>query len=137
MGRIMAIDYGGKRTGIAVTDPLRIIASGLTTVPTKDLLGYIREYCRAEDVDVLVVGEPKRLHNEASDIEKDIAKFLKKLKMVLPDLEVARVDERFTSKIASQSLIDSGLRKKKRQDKALLDEVSATIILQSYMDSSM
>lgn len=135
MGRIMAIDYGGKRTGIAVTDPMQIIASGLTTVATADLLRFIKDYCAAETVDVLVVGEPKRLHNEASDIEKDIVKFLKKLKVVLPDLDVARVDERFTSKMASQALVDSGLGRKKRQNKALLDEVSATIILQSYMES--
>ncbi|MBL7472648.1 Holliday junction resolvase RuvX [Robertkochia sediminum] len=134
MGRIMAIDYGGKRTGIAITDPMRIIASGLTTVPTGELLGFIRKYCAKEEVDILVVGEPKRLHNEPSDIEKDIAKFLKKLNKEIPALEVARVDERYTSKMASQALVDSGLGKKKRRNKELLDEVSATIILQSYMD---
>lgn len=134
MGRIMAMDFGKKRTGLAVTDELQLIASGLATVPTKELLTYLNEYCKKEKVDLLVVGEPKRLHNEASEVEGAIVKFLEKLKMVLPDLPVARMDERFTSKMAFQSLIDSGLSKKKRQNKALLDEVSATIILQSYMD---
>lgn len=134
MGRIMAMDFGKKRTGLAVTDELQLIASGLATVPTKELLTYLNEYCKKEKVDLLVVGEPKRLHNEASEVEGTIVKFLEKLKMVLPDLPVARMDERFTSKMAFQSLIDSGLSKKKRQNKALLDEVSATIILQSYMD---
>lgn len=134
MGRIMAMDFGKKRTGLAVTDELQLIASGLATVPTKELLTYLNDYCKKEKVDLLVVGEPKRLHNEASEVEGTIVKFLEKLKMVLPDLPVARMDERFTSKMAFQSLIDSGLSKKKRQNKALLDEVSATIILQSYMD---
>lgn len=134
MGRIMAMDFGKKRTGLAVTDELQLIASGLATVPTKELLTYLNEYCKKEKVDLLVVGEPKRLHNEASEVEGTIVKFLEKLKMVLPDLPVARMDERFTSKMAFQSLIDSGLSKKKRQNKALLDEVSATIILQNYMD---
>ena len=135
MARILAIDYGKKRTGLAVTDELQIIASGLTTVPTKDLLPFLNNYCKNEQVETIVVGEPKRLHDEASDIEVDIAKFLQKLNKVLPKIKVVRMDERFTSKMAFQSLIDSGLSRKKRQNKALLDEVSATIILQSYMDS--
>lgn len=135
MPRILAIDYGKKRTGLAVTDELQIIASGLTTVPTKDLLSFLNDYCKKEQVETIVVGEPKRMHDEASDIEVDIAKFLKKLSKVLPAMKVVRMDERFTSKMAFQSLIDSGLSKKKRQDKALLDEVSATLILQSYMES--
>ncbi|THD65760.1 Holliday junction resolvase RuvX [Robertkochia marina] len=135
MARILAIDYGKKRTGLAVTDELQIIASGLTTVPTKDLLTFLNDYCKNEQVETIVVGEPKRLHDEASDIEVDISRFLKKLDKVLPGIKVVRMDERFTSKMAFQSLIDSGLSKKKRQNKALLDEVSATIILQSYMDS--
>ena len=135
MGRILAIDYGKKRTGIAVTDELQLIASGLTTVATGELLGFIREYCKNEDVEVVVVGEPRRLHLEASPVEADISKFIKKLHRELPALRVDRMDERFTSKMAFQSLIDSGVSKKKRQNKALLDEVSATIILQSYLDS--
>ncbi|WP_224489403.1 Holliday junction resolvase RuvX [Robertkochia flava] len=135
MGRILAIDYGKKRTGLAVTDELQMIASGLTTVPTNELMGYLTRYCRDEKVDVLVVGEPKRMHDEPSDIEADIAKFLKKLQKVLPGLQVERVDERFTSRMAFQTLIDSGLGRKKRKDKALLDEVSATIILQSYLEA--
>lgn len=134
MARILAIDYGKKRTGLAATDELQIIASGLATVPTKDLMPFLQDYCRKEKVETIVVGEPKRLHNEASDIEKDILVFLEKLALNIPHVKVVRVDERFTSKMAFQSLIDSGLGKKKRRDKALLDEVSATIILQSYMD---
>lgn len=135
MARILAIDYGKKRTGLAVTDEMQIIASGLTTVATKDLLSFLNDYCNSEKVETIVVGEPKRLHNEASEIEVDISKFLEKLDKILPEIKVVRMDERFTSKMAFQSLIDSGLSKKKRQNKALLDEVSATIILQSYMDS--
>lgn len=135
MARILAIDYGKKRTGLAVTDELQIIASGLTTVPTSNLLPFLKDYCKKEKVATIVIGEPKRLHNEASEIENDILKFIEKLSKSLPEIALVRIDERFTSKMAFQSLIDSGVSKKKRQNKALLDEVSATIILQSYMDS--
>lgn len=136
MGRILAIDYGAKRTGVAVTDELQLIASPLTTVPTKELPGFLRSYVAEEKVDLLVVGQPKRLHNEASDIETQISRFLQRLSREIPGLKVVRIDERFTSKMAFQSLIDSGLGKKKRQDKSLVDQVSAAIILQSYMDAN-
>ncbi|MGS2740416.1 Holliday junction resolvase RuvX [Sinomicrobium sp. M5D2P17] len=133
MGRILAIDYGTKRTGIAVTDELKIIASGLTTVATTGLMDFLKTYMAKEDVERIVVGEPKRHSNEASDSEKYIQVFLETLKKEFPTLPVERVDERFTSKMAFRTMIDSGLKKKQRQNKALIDEISATIILQSYL----
>ncbi|MDG3583607.1 Holliday junction resolvase RuvX [Galbibacter pacificus] len=135
MGRILAIDFGGKRTGIAVTDELQIIASGLTTVPTAELLSFLKEYTSKETVDAIVVGQPKRLNNEFSDIEAEIRLFIHKLKEEIPKMEIERIDERFTSKMAFQSMIDSGVKKKNRRKKELLDEVSATLILQSYLHS--
>jgi len=134
MGRVLAIDYGSKRTGIAVTDELQLIASGLTTVNTGDLFHFLREYFSNETVEVIVVGEPKQRDGNHSDIEQAIQRFLEKLQQEFPTLPVARVDERFTSKLAFQSLLASGVKKKQRQNKALLDEVSATIILQTYLD---
>ncbi|MBC9796606.1 Holliday junction resolvase RuvX [Sinomicrobium weinanense] len=133
MGRILAIDYGTKRTGIAVTDELQIIASGLATVPTAELMDFLKDYTQKEKVERIVVGEPKRHSNEASESEKYIQVFLKALEKQLPDIPVERVDERFTSKMAFQTMIDSGLKKKQRRNKALIDEISATIILQSYL----
>jgi len=133
MGRILAIDYGTKRTGIAVTDELQIIASGLTTVPTKDLLTFLTDYVSKEQVELLVIGEPKQMNNEASESEKYIEEFLKKLTKIIPNIPIARVDERFTSKMAFQTMIDSGLKKSQRKNKILIDEISATIILQSYL----
>ncbi|MDY8134000.1 Holliday junction resolvase RuvX [Aquimarina sp. 2201CG5-10] len=133
MARILAIDYGGKRCGIAVTDESQIIASGLTTVETKDLLLWLQDYVVKEDVELFIVGEPKRLHGEASDSEKLIQPFLEKLNTVLPDIPVKRIDERFTSKIAFNTMLASGISKKKRKDKALVDQISATIILQDYL----
>ncbi|MBT8287357.1 MAG: Holliday junction resolvase RuvX [Flavobacteriaceae bacterium] len=135
MGRILAIDYGGVRTGIAVTDPLQIVASGLTTVATTNLIDFLRDYMESEQVDLVVIGLPRQMNNQPSEVEVDILQFIEKLKVVFPDLPISRIDERFTSKIASQTLLDSGLSKKKRQNKALLDEISATIILQSYLKS--
>lgn len=129
----MAIDYGGKRTGIAVTDELQIIASGLTTVATKDLFVFLKDYLSTENVAKIIVGEPKRMNNEASSIAGEINKFVKKLHQLYPHIEIARIDERFTSKIAFQTMIDSGLKKKQRQNKALVDEIAATILLQDYM----
>ncbi len=134
MGRWIALDVGTKRTGIAETDPLKIIASGLTTVNTPELLFFLEDYHKREGIEVVVVGEPKRLHGEASDVEAFIAQVVEKLPLVLPGVTVERMDERFTSKMAFQSIIDSGAKKSKRANKALIDEVSATIILQSYMD---
>ncbi len=136
MGRILAIDYGTKRTGLAVTDELRIIASGLTTVDTKDLISYLKDYVKSESVDVFVVGQPKQMNNTASESEVFIQKFLKQLTKEIPDIPFDRVDERFTSKMAFQTMIDSGLKKKQRQNKALVDEISATLILQSYLASN-
>lgn len=133
MARILAIDYGGKRCGIAVTDESKIIASGLTTVETKDVLAWLIEYVSKEEVELFVIGEPKRLHGEASDSEKLIQPFLKKLNKAIPDIPITRIDERFTSKIAFDTMIASGISKKKRRDKALVDQISATIILQDYL----
>ncbi|SDR99453.1 Holliday junction resolvase RuvX [Winogradskyella sediminis] len=135
MGRILAIDYGTKRTGLAVTDEMQIIASGLTTVETKQLLPFIKTYVLTENVEKIVVGLPKQMDNSASESEVYIQKFLVKLGKTLPQIPVDRVDERFTSKMAFQTMIDSGLKKKQRKNKALVDEISATLILQSYLSS--
>lgn len=136
MGRILAIDYGTKRTGLAVTDPMQIIASGLTTVETKELIQYLKAYVNSEVVEKFVVGEPKQMDNTASESEVHIQKFLEKLQKEIPQIPVVRVDERFTSKMAFQTMIDSGLKKKQRKNKALVDEISATLILQSYLASN-
>lgn len=133
MGRIMAIDYGKKRTGLAVTDPERIIASPLTTVDTPRLMDFLKNYCLQENVDVFVVGEAKHLNNTPSESAQYIEPFVALLKATFPDKEVARLDERFTSKIAFQAMIDGGLKKKQRQNKGLIDTISATVILQDYM----
>lgn len=133
MAQILAIDYGKVRTGLAVTDDLQIIASGLTTVPTKELIVFLKEYLKKENVELFLVGEPKQLDNTPSESETLILSFLKILEKTFPQIPIKRVDERFTSKIAFQTMIDSGLRKKQRQNKALIDEISATLILQSYL----
>lgn len=133
MSRILAIDYGQKRTGIAVTDELQIIASGLTTVNTVDLISFLKEYISKNKVSLFVIGKPKQMNNTASESEALIIPFLKKLEKQIPQIPLLRVDERFTSKMAFQTMIDGGLNKKKRQNKALVDEISATIILQSYL----
>ncbi len=133
MARILALDYGGKRTGIAVTDEFQIIASGLATVPTKELLPYLENYFMTEKVELVLVGEPKQMDNTPSQSEAAIQEFLIKFREKFPLMEMKRVDERFTSKMAVKTMIDSGLKKKKRQNKALLDEISATIILQTYL----
>jgi len=133
MARILAIDYGTKRTGIAVTDELQIIASGLTTVATKELIPFLKDYIAKEQVELFLVGEPKQMNNEVSESEESIQSFLSKLTKAIPAMPVKRVDERFTSKMAVQTMIDSGLKKGQRKNKALVDEISATIILQSYL----
>ncbi|MGB6268742.1 MAG: Holliday junction resolvase RuvX [Olleya sp.] len=133
MARILAIDYGKVRTGLAVTDELQIIASGLTTVHTKELINFLKDYLKKEQVELFLVGEPKQMDNTPSESEALIKPFLLTLEKTFPKIPIRRVDERFTSKMATQTLIDSGLKKKQRQNKALLDEVSATIILQSYL----
>ncbi len=134
MGRIVALDYGKIRTGIAVTDELQIIASGLTTVDTKDLLNFLRNYVKQENVERFVVGEPKQMNNLPSESEELIKPFLRTLEGVFPKIPVERQDERFTSKMAFQTMIDSGLKKQQRKNKALVDEISATIILQAYLN---
>lgn len=135
MGRILAIDYGMKRTGLAVTDALQIIASGLTTVPTNELLSFLKDYTEKECVDLFLVGEPKQMNNSPSESEALIVPFLEQLSKQFPKIPIKRVDERFTSKMAFQTMIDSGLKKKQRKNKALVDEISATLILQSYLYS--
>ncbi len=133
MGRILAIDYGGKRTGIAVTDEMQIIASGLTTVETSKLMPFLKEYFANESVVDVVVGEPTQKDGTPSGIEEEIQKFLKKFLKQFPEMPVHRINERYTSKMAFQTMIDSGLRKKQRRNKALIDEIAATIMLQDYM----
>ncbi len=135
MPRILAIDFGLKRTGIAVTDELQIIASGLTTVATKDLFLFLKDYLHKEKVALFLVGEPKQMNNTASESEAFIIPFLNRLEKEFPNIPIKRVDERFTSKMAFQTMIDSGLKKKQRKNKALIDEISATLILQSYLYS--
>ena len=134
MGIIIALDFGKKRTGIAVTDPLQLIASGLTTVETKDLISFLKNYCSKGTVESFVIGLPKQMNNQPSESEQLIKPFLKTLRNTFPDIAIQREDERFTSKIAFQSMIDSGMKKKKRQNKAVVDEISATLILQSYLN---
>jgi len=133
MARVLALDFGKKRTGIAVTDELQIIASGLTTVDTKDIFTFLRNYIQKENVELFLIGEPKQMNNEVSESEAMIIPFIKKLNNIFANIPVKRIDERFTSKMAFQTMIDSGLSKKKRKDKALIDEISATIILQTYL----
>ena len=129
----MAIDYGRVRTGLAVTDPMRIIATALTTVETPALLPYLKGYCAREEVDLFVVGEAKRMDGSPSESMQYIEPFVAELRQTFPDKEVARVDERFTSKMAFQTMIDSGLKKKDRRNKGMIDQIAATIMLQDYM----
>ena len=133
MARILAIDFGEKRTGIAVTDELQIIASGLTTVNTTELLFFLKEYNSQEKVDLILIGHPKQMDNSNSESEALILPFIQKLEKLLPQIPMKRVDERFTSKMAFQTMIDGGMKKKQRRNKAMVDEISATIILQSYL----
>lgn len=135
MGRILSIDYGQKRTGIAVTDPMQIIANGLTTVATAQLMDFLMKYVREESVERIVVGMPRQNSGEYSDNMKRIEPFVNRLKKQLPDIPVEYVDERFTSVMAHRTMQEAGLKKKDRQNKALVDEISACIILQTYMES--
>ena len=135
MGRLLAIDYGVKRTGLAITDEMQMIASGLTTVDTYDLIAYLKDYISLESVDAFIIGLPKQMDNSVSESEKYIQIFISKLEKEIPSIPIVRVDERFTSKMAFQTMIDSGLKKQQRRNKALIDEISATIILQSYLSS--
>ena len=137
MSRIVAIDYGRKRTGIAVSDTLQLIANGLTTVPTHELLNFIGEYVAKEPVERIIIGLPKQMNNEASENMKNIEPFVRSLKKRFPELPVEYVDERFTSVLAHRTMLEAGLKKKDRQNKALVDEISATIILQTYLQSAL
>ena len=132
----MAIDYGKKRTGIAVTDPAQIIANGLTTVETNKLLEFIFNYTSKEPVERFVVGKPKQTNNEDSENMNRVQQFVNALRKRYPNIPIEMIDERFTSVLAHRTMIDGGLKKKARQNKALVDEISATIILQSYMESN-
>jgi len=137
MPRILAIDYGQKRTGIAVTDELQIIASGLTTIPSETAFIFFKDYFDKEDVCKVLIGEPKQMNGQPSESAPMIEAFVEKFKTTFPEMPVVRVDERFTSKMAFQTMIDSGLTKKQRQNKGLIDEISATIMLRDYLSRKM
>jgi putative holliday junction resolvase len=133
VGRIIAIDYGRKRVGLAVTDPLRIIATGLETVPSAQTIAYLHDYLSRNVVDTFLVGYPKQMNNEFSDAVQFIDPFIAKLKKEFPDVPVVLADERFTSKIAMRTMIEGGMKKTDRRDKAMVDKISAVIMLQSYL----
>ena len=135
MSRILAIDYGRKRTGVAVTDPMQINATGLTTVPTQELESFITKYVEQEKVERIIIGHPRQMNYEDSDNMKSIVPFINRLRKLLPNMPVELVDVRFTSVLAHKAMLAGGLKKKDRQNKALVDEISATIILQSYLES--
>ncbi len=135
MARLLSVDYGKKRCGIAVTDPLQIIPGGLATVPTSELLTFLKDYTTREQVERIIVGEPKQPNGQPSENLPRVKAFVAQLRKALPQIPVAFYDERFTSVLAHKAMIDGGLGKKARQDKALVDEISATIILQDYMNS--
>lgn len=135
MGRIIAIDYGRKRTGIAVTDSLQLIANGLQTVPSHTIIDFLNDYFNKEQVDEVVVGYPRQLNNQPSESVVFVNEFLNRFKKKFPNVSLQLYDERFTSKMAFQAMIDGGLKKKQRRDKAMIDKVSATILLQSYLES--
>ena len=137
MPRIIAIDYGIKRTGIAVTDELQIIASGLTTIPSETAIAFLTNYFSKENVAKVLIGEPKQMNGQPSESAAIINKFITEFTKAFPEMKVERVDERFTSKMAFQTMIDSGLKKKQRQNKALVDEIAATIVLQDYLTRKM
>ena len=134
MGKVLGIDYGARRTGIAITDTMQIIASGLTTVATHNLYSFIADIVLKENIECFVVGDPKNLDGSSTDITVHVEDFVKQLERLYPTILVHQIDERFTSKIAKQSILQSGINRKGRQKKALIDKVSATIILQDYLD---
>ncbi|MCK9616222.1 MAG: Holliday junction resolvase RuvX [Lentimicrobiaceae bacterium] len=134
MARILAIDYGQKRCGIAVTDEMQLVANALDTIATAGLMDFLKNYCMMEKVELFVVGMPKQMNNKPSESVKYIIPFVKQLHKNFPEIAIAEMDERFTSKMAFQTMIDAGLKKKDRQNKALVDRISATILLQSYME---
>lgn len=134
MARIVGIDYGTIRIGLAVTDPLQLIANGLTTVANAEIISFLKEYTAKESVEAIAIGLPRKLNNTSSELTVEVQGFIKKLKKTFPAITVHAIDERFTSKMASAAILQSGIKKEKRKDKALVDEVSATIILQSYLE---
>lgn len=136
MPRILCIDYGGKRTGIAVTDPLKIIASGLTTVDTKELIPFLKKYIQTEVVELILIGEPLDLNDQETHATPLVRAAIQKLKKEFPAIPIQTVDERFTSKMASRAMIEMGMKKKDRQNKKLVDEIAATIMLQEYLQHS-
>ncbi len=136
MARALAIDYGLKRTGIAVTDPAGIIAGPLTTVRTHDLIDFLKEYFQKEDVKAVIIGYPKKLNNEPSDMVKYIDPFIIRFKKVFAGMDIYKEDERFTSSMAQQAMIDGGLKKKDRRNKAIVDKISASLILQSWLEQN-
>lgn len=135
MGRILSIDYGAKRTGIAVTDPLKIIAAGLTGLHTKDLENFLKDYFNKEQVELVIIGHPLNWDDSDTHATPLVQAFINRFKKVFPAMPIIKVDERFTSKLAVQSMVDSGLKKKHRQNKKLIDEVAATIMLQEYLNT--
>lgn len=135
MGRILAFDIGRKRTGVAATDPLKIIANGLATIPTDTVVDFLTKYMKSEIVELIVIGQPKQMNNQPSEAVKYIEPVVNRIRKIFPNLQIEFVDERFTSKMAFQTMIDGGLKQKDRQNKALVDTISATIILQSFMES--
>ena len=135
MGRILSIDYGRKRTGLAVTDPLQIIAGGLATVSTSELFDWLQDYLRREQVELIVIGEPRQPNGQPSENLPRVQQFVNRWRKAHPEVPIDYYDERFTSVLAHQAMLDGGLRKKARQDKALVDEISATIILEDYIRS--
>ncbi|HEY8388139.1 MAG TPA: Holliday junction resolvase RuvX [Parasegetibacter sp.] len=135
MSRILAIDYGLKRTGLAVTDPLRIIATGLTTIPSSELIPFLKKYFAQEKVELIIIGEPKNWDDSDTHATPLVEAAIKKLAKEFPQIPIVKVDERYTSKMAFQTMIDSGLKKKARRNKALVDEIAATILLQEYLRS--
>jgi putative Holliday junction resolvase len=135
MGRIIAFDYGKKRTGIAVSDPLKLIAGGLTTLPSNETIGFLKQYVADNVVDLFVLGDPLQMNYKPSENRERVLKFKKDLQRSFPNIEIQMVDERFTSLLAHRAMIQGGLKKKDRQNKALVDELSATILLQSYLET--
>lgn len=137
MARILSIDYGGKRTGLAVTDPLKIIATGLRTIETPKLIGFLKEYFTKEQVELVIIGMPVNWDDSATHATPLVQKFIKEFQKNFPFMPIKEVDERFTSKLASQAMLQMGLKKKQRQNKAMIDEIAATIMLQEYLQHNL
>ena len=137
MSRIVSIDYGGKRTGLAVTDPLKIIATGLCTVETPKLISFLKDYFAKEPVELVIIGMPVNWDDSATHATPLVQKFIKEFQKNFPSVPIKEVDERFTSKLASQAMVQMGMKKKQRQDKAMIDQIAATIMLQEYLQHNL